>query len=117
MPRPSGTAVPRIFPKVESMKEEKRSETYNVEGGCDVLIAGGGQLADVIRAADARFFLGEEASHQLCLGVLDVTAQMLACLLPEADTIESPDGLSREGIDPHLRLGRLAQQFFELLHR
>ena len=50
----------------------------------NVMIAGGGQLADVIREADAAWQLGDEASHWLCVDVLGVSARLLATLLPES---------------------------------
>jgi 5-(aminomethyl)-3-furanmethanol phosphate kinase len=47
----------------------------------NVLVAGGGELADVIRRTDARLGLGEKAAHWLCIEALGITAQMLAKLL------------------------------------
>ena len=49
-----------------------------------VLIAGGAALADQVRHWDEQFRLGEETSHWLCVDVLDITAQLLKALLPEA---------------------------------
>ena len=50
----------------------------------NVLIAGGGKLADVIREADAAWGLGEEAAHWLCVDVMGVSARLLATLLPKS---------------------------------
>lgn len=61
--------------------------------GRSVLIVGGGRLADVIRDADARFGLGEENAHWLCVRLLGVTAQWIATLLPEAEHVTEMERL------------------------
>jgi 5-(aminomethyl)-3-furanmethanol phosphate kinase len=50
----------------------------------NVLLAGGGTLAEEVRRWDERFQLGQETSHWLCVDLLDVTAQLLKALLPNA---------------------------------
>ncbi len=52
--------------------------------GPNILLAGGGELADVVRRAFAQHRLDEEAAHWLCVRLLGVTAELLARLLPEA---------------------------------
>jgi aspartokinase-like uncharacterized kinase len=52
--------------------------------GANYLLAGGGVWADAIRDADARFALGEDASHELCLRSMDVTGRLLDRLLQQA---------------------------------
>jgi aspartokinase-like uncharacterized kinase len=47
-----------------------------------VLIAGGGAAADWIRSLDQVHGLGEEAAHRLAVHALDLTAVVLARLLP-----------------------------------
>jgi aspartokinase-like uncharacterized kinase len=49
-----------------------------------VLIAGGGELADVLRGWDELHSLGEERSHWLCIRALSITSSVLAAILPEA---------------------------------
>jgi len=59
-----------------------------------VLIAGGGPAVDVVRALDRIHELGDERAHQLALHALDLTAILLAALVPGSvvvDRIESLD--------------------------
>jgi len=60
-----------------------------------VLIAGGGHAVDVVRALDRIHGLGDEHAHQLALHALDLTAILLAALVPGSilvDRIESLAG-------------------------
>jgi 5-(aminomethyl)-3-furanmethanol phosphate kinase len=49
-----------------------------------VLIAGGGALANAIREADQRFSLSPETSHWLCVDGMSITARILAAILPRS---------------------------------
>ena len=54
-----------------------------------VLIAGGGELADWVRAADTRFRLEQTPSHWMAVKTMSVTSQLLAELVPAARFIQS----------------------------
>lgn len=56
---------------------------------CNVLIAGGGDVTDAIRRAQAIHRFDDEAAHWTCVRALSVTAQMLAAMLPESKLIGS----------------------------
>ncbi len=47
----------------------------------NVLIAGGGEFADVIRRADETHGLGQEAAHWLCVDAMSVTARLLGAIV------------------------------------
>ena len=49
----------------------------------NILIAGGGALADVIRQADRDFSFGDERSHWLCIDALSISTRMIAALLTD----------------------------------
>src|SRR5436309_15773321 len=46
----------------------------------NVLLCGGGDLADAIRQADRDFALGEQFSHWLCIDAMSITARLLAAI-------------------------------------
>jgi 5-(aminomethyl)-3-furanmethanol phosphate kinase len=60
----------------------------------NVLLTGGGPLADEVRQWDERFGLGQQKSHWLCVDLLDTTAQLLGWLLPEAKLCQTRAALS-----------------------
>jgi len=62
----------------------------------NVLVVGGGRLADAIRDAFAMHTLGEEAAHWLCIRLLGVTAELVARILPEAVLRKRYDELIEE---------------------
>ena len=53
-----------------------------------VLIAGGGAVVDVVRAMDRTHGLGEERSHWLAIRGMDLTAALLASILPGSRLVE-----------------------------
>lgn len=68
----------------------------------NVVVAGGGRLADVIREAFARHRLDEDDAHWLCIRILGVTAGLAARLLPESVLVKSLEELA--GIEGASRL-------------
>jgi aspartokinase-like uncharacterized kinase len=55
-----------------------------------VMIVGGGRVADVVRDLDRIHRLGEERAHALALRALDLSAQVLAGLLPGLAVVDDP---------------------------
>ena len=60
----------------------------------NVLVAGGGAMADVIRTADRLYRIGDEQAHWLCIRILGVSARLLATLLPDTRLIDRFDDLN-----------------------
>lgn len=49
-----------------------------------LLVVGGGEAADLVRAWDQRFQIGEQRSHWLALDSLELTARLLTTLWPRS---------------------------------
>jgi len=58
-------------------------------GQRNVMVVGGGRLADAIRGYDKLHALGESVSHWLCIRAMSVNAELVAALLPEARLVHS----------------------------
>jgi aspartokinase-like uncharacterized kinase len=70
-----------------------------------ILIAGGGPAADVIRALDRVHQLGDKSAHELAIRAMDLSAHLLAALMPSAcviDSLESAEQLLASGRVPVL---------------
>jgi aspartokinase-like uncharacterized kinase len=65
-----------------------RARHANDPAEATVLLAGGGSAADWIRSLDQVHKLGAEAAHGLALNSLDLTAAVLARLLPGSITVD-----------------------------
>jgi aspartokinase-like uncharacterized kinase len=77
----------REFPReLEGFLEPLRAERV-------VLIVGGGAMVDVLRELDSVHGIGEKRSHALALRTLDVTARILADLVPGLRAVERLDEL------------------------
>jgi aspartokinase-like uncharacterized kinase len=58
-----------------------------------VLIAGGGPAADLIRMMDQIHGLGDLRAHRLAIEALDLTAKLLAEILPGSAVVHRPEAL------------------------
>lgn len=63
-------------------------QTDEIVGGRVVLIAGGGPFAEAVRTLDAIHGLGERTCHRLALRAMDVSAELLASLLPNSIVVD-----------------------------
>jgi len=78
-----------------------------------VLIAGGGPFADLIRTMDHTHDLGDQIAHRLAIRSLDVTAELLAGLLPGSAVVHRPEDLRTcrdSGQVPILAPGRFLEE-------
>jgi aspartokinase-like uncharacterized kinase len=53
-----------------------------------VLTVGGGKLVDAVRELDAQTPLGDERAHWMCVALMDVTAGLVAAMLPELVVVD-----------------------------
>lgn len=59
------------------------------EGSKVVLVVGGGQAAELVRAFDQIHALGETLAHALALESLNLTSRLLAMLVPDSEVVET----------------------------
>ncbi len=58
------------------------------QGCCVLVIVGGGAVVDLVREWDRRHGLGDEPAHWLAIQAMDLTARMLAAVLPCARLVQ-----------------------------
>lgn len=75
------------------LAQQLRSWLSQQPAAVNVLVVGGGPLADCIRDWDERFSLGQSGSHWLCIELLSISAKVLSNLLPEVAWIGRFDDL------------------------
>ncbi len=71
---------PEFAPRLRALLQRRR---VDYPGELPALLMGGGAAADVVRAWDRCFQLGEATAHQLALTSMELTARLLTELLPE----------------------------------
>ena len=76
----------RLTELIDARKAADREERL-------VLIAGGGPAADMVRALDRIHGLGDQTAHRLALHAMDLTAIILAELLPGTVAVDHVDAL------------------------
>jgi 5-(aminomethyl)-3-furanmethanol phosphate kinase len=59
-----------------------------------IVIVGGGRVADVVRGLDRVHGLGDVRAHRLALRALDLTAHLLAALVPGCEVVDRLDALA-----------------------
>ena len=59
----------------------------------DIVITGGGRLADAVREFDRTHDMDPSASHALAVATISLTTRMVAALVPASRIIDSPASL------------------------
>lgn len=81
--------------------------------GRAALVAGGGAFADLIRTMDQTHTLGDQKAHHLAIKSLDLTAEVLAVLLPGSAVVHRQEDLRacrKLGQVPILAPGHLLEE-------
>jgi aspartokinase-like uncharacterized kinase len=65
-----------------------------------VLIAGGGKWVDSVRAINAETVLDTERTHWICVAIMDITAGLVAAMLPELRVVASSYELESRRREP-----------------
>jgi 5-(aminomethyl)-3-furanmethanol phosphate kinase len=81
--------------------------------GRAALVAGGGAFADLIRTMDQTHALGDQKGHHLAIKSLDLTAELLAALLPGSAVVHRQEDLRacrKLGQVPILAPGQLLEE-------
>ena len=82
--------LPDLPERIESIRSLCRSRTTCTD---QLLIAGGGAVADVVRDWDRRFHLPVETSHELGIAAMQFHAELLAAILPNSQLVHSVNEL------------------------
>jgi 5-(aminomethyl)-3-furanmethanol phosphate kinase len=72
---------PELPRRLAAFLDDDRGHEANLRKQA-VLIAGGGPFADLVRTVDQTHDLGDQRAHRLAIHALDLTAELLAALLP-----------------------------------
>ncbi|SIO66006.1 Amino acid kinase family protein [Singulisphaera sp. GP187] len=86
---------PELTEALEQFLQTKRADRL-------VIVIGGGPVTDVVRALDRTHDLGQERSHALALRSLDLTAHLLAAIVPTLIVVDRIDGLNAVWADAKL---------------
>ncbi len=81
-----------------------------------VLIAGGGDLAELVREIDRHTLLDANEAHWLCVRLLDVTARLIHIMLPETQFCDRYEDLLRRLEVPETLVAYSVEEFLQVHH-
>jgi aspartokinase-like uncharacterized kinase len=76
---------PELPRRLTAFLAEQRARSA---AGRFVLLAGGGAAADLVRSLDRHHQFDDETAHDLAIRAMDLTARLLAAVLPDATPVE-----------------------------